>query len=76
MAATGTPRSHRAVRNITERSTPCTSATASTTVYYGPGTRYAARREQLHAGTPLLVIAQENGYLLCEYQQGDRPERG
>jgi len=34
------------------------SATASTTVYYGPGTRYAARREQLHAGTPLLVIAQ------------------
>lgn len=52
------------------------SATASTTVYYGPGTRYAARREQLHAGTPLLVIAQENGYLLCEYQQGDRPERG
>ena len=52
------------------------STTAATTVYYGPGTHYAARRQQLPAYKDLLVYQEENGFLLCEYQEGARVARG
>lgn len=52
------------------------NVTAATTASYGPGSNYAARKGQLVAGLALLVVGQENGYLLCEYQLGNRPERG
>lgn len=52
------------------------SITGNTTVYYGPGTHYAARKEKLSAGMPILVCGEENGFVQIEYELSGRPRRG
>ena len=46
--------------------------TLTTDVYYGPGYDYAKRKDAVFAGTQLYVFGFENGFYLCDYQQGDK----
>ena len=44
----------------------------TTDVYYGPGYHYAKRKEAVFAGTQLYIYDVENGFYLCDYQQGGK----
>lgn len=52
------------------------AVTASTTAYYGPGTHYAARKNEVARGTEVRVFGVEGEWALCEFRENNKWARG
>ena len=50
--------------------------TAYVTPYYGPGDRYAKRRQSLDRGATVRVFQVEGEWALCDFREGSRWARG